>query len=916
MVRRYNTPPGQDRHSRSPSPPPARDRLGPYRSSPPRSGLPGSRLGGPPGPVTNQWTFGDRVRKDPPPPPLARRPPPRSYHSSRDYGLNPGPVGRFNSRKDPKFRDVHKNNTTEEYVCKNRGDTKGCGRVFHNQDEYIEHVRLRSLPENKRNCPDYFTLVRECRDEGSIKGCGQKFNNLDEYQDHIKIRNRQSDRTCPGLEKNVKEESRTVIYTGPAVEIDIADSPEYVPPEESPSPPAVSPAPADTDTGQESEQAERAVSPPPCDVDMDAVKFTADGVILIPGSDSVILPDVVTSAKTITSDDISSEGSLKRIKLPPKQSSQQKSSPLPGEMESSSGARITDSGDGTTTVTTSKEDVSNAKSNTATVPAKSDPKELTRTATDSRSDAGQVDTPMSHQRVSQDSSLASVSRDKERKEGGKAKLPSHMTDIDLDKSKSKTASMKRKQQIQQEMEKIELALDKKNRGKLLKKSAPQDRISISERQKKGVRVSGQPGNKLKESKNINTAPISINSEVVNSKVMSFEESLTKADKSTMQNKDKTLKNKSKVEKECLNKDKRDDMTLCGHRKSDNTSKLEVLNNSIQQESTDNPNAHCSKNEVEISTAFVHEDKNRKTSSEECGISDDGDGDQETIENIQALIEEFPLQDKDNQINDTSQHPPDGPSKAITKPFSESAATENMSVDKNIVTNPKPAGKDIVSDPKPRSVTPQESEETVSHTKVDESTASISLVQQSNTFDDNAERGRPFEVPDNILVSESTAADADLSIHEEQNVEELLHDSPPPSLEGRNSGSIDGDVEDNLSIPEEDNVASQEILSEEDTSKGEYISTLKEALNNADHSDTDTEANDSDDEDDDDVVLIFGKDSCDSCPKCKSQLCMKEQNVSINITDYSYIVICTSCNIRIIIKNVLSNRQKSFLSCGV
>merc|ERR1712045_15689 len=117
-----------------------------------------------------------------------------------------------------------------------------------------------------------------------------------------------------------------------------------------------------------------------------------------------------------------------------------------------------------------------------------------------------------------------------------------------------------------------------------------------------------------------------------------------------------------------------------------------------------------------------------------------------------------------------------------------------------------------------SVTPQESEETVSHTKVDESTAAISLVQQSNTFDDNAERGRSFEVPDNILVSESTAADADLSIHEEQNIEELLHDSPPPSLEGRNSGSIDGDVEDNLSIPEEDNVASQEKLSEEDTSK--------------------------------------------------------------------------------------------------
>merc|ERR1712079_895262 len=328
-----------------------------------------------------------------------------------------------------------------------------------------------------------------------------------------------------------------------------------------------------------------------------------------------------------------------------------------------------------TKATTSKEDVSNAKSSTATVPVKSDPKELTRTATDSRCDAGEVDTPMSPQRVSQDSSLASVSRDKEGKEGGKAKLPSHMTDIDLDKSKSKTASMKRKQQIQQEVEKIELALDKRNRGKLIKKSASQDKISISDRQKKGIRVSGQPGNKLTESKNINAAPISMNSEVVNAKVMSFEESLTKADKSTMQNKDKTLKNKSKVEKECLNKDKRDDMTLSVHGKSDNTSKPEVLNNSIQQESTDNPNAHCSKNEVEISAALVHDDKNKKKSSEECRMFDNGDGDQETIENIQALIEEFPtipvpFQNKDNQINDTSQHPhPDKSSKAITEPFS-------------------------------------------------------------------------------------------------------------------------------------------------------------------------------------------------------------------------------------------------------
>ena len=70
----------------------------------------------------------------------------------------------------------------------------------------------------------------------------------------------------------------------------------------------------------------------------------------------------------------------------------------------------------------------------------------------------------------------------------------------------------------------------------------------------------------------------------------------------------------------------------------------------------------------------------------------------------------------------------------------------------------------------------------------------------------------------------------------------------------------------------------------------------------------------DDEEDEEECyeLVFGKDSCTACPGCNTTL-SRNWNVSINIVDFSYIVTCTACNKRIVIRNLFSERQKKALS---
>ena len=145
-------------------------------------------------------------------------------------------VGRFNSKKDPKYRDTGEDNRIQEWVCLDRGPRiKGCNRVFHVQKDYSDHITTRRM--NGNICPD-IKVVKICRDEGSIRGCGQEFNRLEAYQEHIKVRNKTMNRRCPGLGPEVREEEvkteqlRPVpLNTGEVMEVDIPNSPEYVAPE-------------------------------------------------------------------------------------------------------------------------------------------------------------------------------------------------------------------------------------------------------------------------------------------------------------------------------------------------------------------------------------------------------------------------------------------------------------------------------------------------------------------------------------------------------------------------------------------------------------------------------------------------------------------------------------------------------------
>ena len=77
-------------------------------------------------------------------------------------------------------------------------------------------------------------------------------------------------------------------------------------------------------------------------------------------------------------------------------------------------------------------------------------------------------------------------------------------------------------------------------------------------------------------------------------------------------------------------------------------------------------------------------------------------------------------------------------------------------------------------------------------------------------------------------------------------------------------------------------------------------------------------NKDDEEDDEDEEyeeecheLVFGKDSCTACPGCKTTL-SRNWNVSINIVDFSYIVTCSGCGTRIVIRNLFSESQKNAL----
>ena len=57
---------------------------------------------------------------------------------------------------------------------------------------------------------------------------------------------------------------------------------------------------------------------------------------------------------------------------------------------------------------------------------------------------------------------------------------------------------------------------------------------------------------------------------------------------------------------------------------------------------------------------------------------------------------------------------------------------------------------------------------------------------------------------------------------------------------------------------------------------------------------------------------------DKCPDCECRLetGASAVNFSLNMADFSILVDCIKCGIRVQLKGVLGSRQKAFLSCGV
>jgi hypothetical protein len=64
------------------------------------------------------------------------------------------------------------------------------------------------------------------------------------------------------------------------------------------------------------------------------------------------------------------------------------------------------------------------------------------------------------------------------------------------------------------------------------------------------------------------------------------------------------------------------------------------------------------------------------------------------------------------------------------------------------------------------------------------------------------------------------------------------------------------------------------------------------------------------------ILISGVDHCDRWPKCKQTLDSSSTNLSIDFVDFSVILVCDGCGVRVRMRGVLGERQKAFLSCGV
>jgi len=67
-----------------------------------------------------------------------------------------------------------------------------------------------------------------------------------------------------------------------------------------------------------------------------------------------------------------------------------------------------------------------------------------------------------------------------------------------------------------------------------------------------------------------------------------------------------------------------------------------------------------------------------------------------------------------------------------------------------------------------------------------------------------------------------------------------------------------------------------------------------------------------------TVLRSGVDCIEKCPDCQARLEIgaRSVNFSLNMADFSILMDCMECGVRVKLKGVLGSRQMALLSCGM
>merc|ERR1712133_24772 len=448
---------------------------------------------------------------------------------------------------------------------------------------------------------------------------------------------------------------------------------------------------------------------------------------------------------------------------------------------------------------------------------------------------------------------------------------------------------------------MELLLDKKQRSKFIKRTPVENEKDKSDIENVDTGVSVDGIISLKKSTK-STTSLAKNTEIVvssESQVTSFDEALTQASK---------VKESSKISTRRGSKDKhssKDKRTYVD--KSKSTDKKSKEQTTILENVPPNLNAN-----EKLSTTQVHErlGSSHGESKDKSVTNPDDSSDPMVCSRCKEIFSDISkyaqhslsCNEQDpttsEQIVDTQNVPEESPSSLPPASDSSSSSKKNNLASSDIARSNE-------TDEAP-SIDKESSNDSLieSSTKV---MAEVSQVTVTNEVDNH----------EDVHLATDTENDDQQSVASEARVSDAEKDTETPDvgidtpdeLEVGNDGESETAVDELLSDEEE---TSEDIASADDMKADDVVISLREALCSSDDVDSDSSYTD---EDEDTVELVFGKDNCDDCPRCQKEIQKKEENISINIVDGTYIIICGFCDVRIVLKNALSERQKQFLYCG-